>query len=82
MNRIQISKALAIAQSSEDLSDVDDSTLIGYGLPDFTTTYVTLRQVAKMLRWQCFYFTGEINAEEFDQFCKLAKNRILIIENA
>lgn len=56
MKPTEIKLATSIARdSSIDLSDVDDGILFGFGLPDFKPVTVSLRVVAKCMRWQCSY---------------------------
>jgi len=79
MNKKEIVQALAIAKSNEDLSAVDDNVMIGYGLKDFKPIHLTLRQVAKVIRWDCIRFNGELDSEEFDDFCRIAKTKFVIV---
>ena len=56
MNAKEMRAALELAQSSADLSKVDDAPLFGCGLPDWVVMQPTIEQVAKLVRWQCQYF--------------------------
>lgn len=78
MTNKQITKALELAYSNESFSQVDISTFMGYGKKGFQPIHCTLRQVAYVIRSQCFQFNGEIDAEEFDDFCQYARKLFIV----
>ena len=79
MTKQQFSQAWTLAQSPQDLN-VDEDVLFGCGLPDFQPAYCTIEQVAKLLRWQCFYiFGGGFDAEELNNMGKIARRKFLIV---
>lgn len=83
MTKAEFSEALKIARSSRDLSDVDDSTLYGCGLPEFKyPVYVTIDMVAKLLRWQCCsIFSNDTiaDAQELDNMAHIARRKFQIV---
>ena len=80
MKLSQFSQAAKIAADlSIDLSDEDDSILFGCGLPGFKPVYVTLRQVAKFIRWQTLCFNGAIDTNEMQECARIAKKSFLVI---
>ena len=81
MNKNEFAAAFKIAKSEKDLSNVDDSTLWGCGLPEFKPVAVTLDQVAKFIRWQCFTFAGTIDAKELDDCHEIARRKFLCVES-
>jgi len=66
MLKDQFDRAFAIARSKADLSQVDDSILFGYGLPDFAPVTVPIETVAKTIRWQALQFNGQWDTEELE----------------
>ncbi len=83
MTKQEFSAAVKIATSPRDLSDVDDSTLIGCGLPEFTyPVYVTVEMVAKLIRWQCcgiFSNSTIVDAQELDNMAHIARRKFQIV---
>lgn len=79
MTKSEMSAALSIAQSDADLMNEDISVFNGYGLHDFATVYVTLRQVACIIRWQAAFLNGNWDAHEITQIADLGRSRFQII---
>lgn len=79
MTKEQFSAALAIARSDRDLSTVDDSILYGCGLSDFQPVTVTIEPVAKMLRWQCLQFNGEIDQNELNNMKSIFRRKVFVV---
>lgn len=67
MNAAEYKAAFAIADdTSIDLSGEDISIFDGYGLPDFKPVVATLRQVARLMRWQALYMMTKPGASRWD----------------
>ena len=80
MTLVQFQAAFAIAKDFDrDLSNVDDSTLYGYGLDDFKPVHTTLEAVAKTIRWQALQFNGEWNAEALNEVAELGRRNFLVL---
>jgi hypothetical protein len=83
MTKTEFSEAVKIATSSRDLSNVDDSILIGCGLPDFNyPVYVTVEMVAKLVRWQCcgiFSNSTIVDSQELDNMAHIARRKFQIV---
>jgi hypothetical protein len=81
MTRQETNAAFAIADNQEIslYPDVDTSIFDGFGLRDFQPVYVTLRQVAALMRWQALQFNGEWNAEALNDVVKVGRTRFLIL---
>jgi hypothetical protein len=80
MTLVQFQKAFAIANDvSIDLSNVDDSSLFGCGLPRFKPVHTTLEAVAKMIRWQAMQFNGQWNAEALNEVAEVGRKNFLIL---
>jgi hypothetical protein len=73
MTKKQISLALEMAKSNTDFSGIDLKPFFGYALRDFKPLNCTIEAVASLMRYQCFQMNGEIDTEEFDDFCDYAK---------
>ncbi len=80
MNKAEMTQALAIAKDSTiDLLNEDISLFDGYGMEDFTPVHVTLRQVARVIRWQAQYMNGTWNAAEINMIAHYGRKRFMII---
>ena len=76
----EFQSAFSIAKDfNRDLSNVDDSILYGYGLPEFKPVYMTLEAVAKTIRWQALQFNGQWDAQELDEVARLGRKNFLVL---
>lgn len=76
----QFQEAFAIAKDFDrDLSNVDDSVLYGYGLPEFRQVHTTLEAVAKTIRWQSLQFNGQWNAVALNEVVELGRRNFLVL---
>ena len=78
MTKQEFGKAVEIAHSDENLSQIDDSIFLGCGLPEFEPVTVTIRQVAKFVRWQALQFNGEFDAFALDACANVSRRNFLI----
>jgi len=79
VNKAQLDQAMDIARSDRDLSNFDDELLHGYGLASFKPVSVCLEAVARMIRWQCIYINGGIDADALDQLVRVFRHHVTII---
>lgn len=81
MNKKEFSEILEIVQNKEiDLSEIDELILHGCALPEFKyPVYVTRKQVAKLIRWDCLMWNGEFNSEELNQIGIIGKRKFRIV---
>jgi len=79
MNKAQFSAALKIATSDKDLSSVDNSHIIGYGLPDFKPVVITLDMVAKEIRHNSFTFAGTIDPKGLAEVFTYGKRAFMVV---
>lgn len=80
MNKAEMTQALAIAKDNTiDLLNEDISLFDGYGLSDFVPVHVTLRQVARIIRWQAQCLDGTWDANEINQIANKGRKRFMII---
>lgn len=80
MTRAEFNRAVLIAQSKADLSQVSDDHLHGCGLPGFEPVQTTLAAVAKFLRWQCQYIFGNgWDEQEMNNCWRIARSKFNIV---
>lgn len=81
MNKKEFTEIMEIVTNQEiDLSDVDELILHGCALPDYQyPVYVTRKQVAKLIRWDCLQFNGEFDAEELNNIGIIGKRKFRIV---
>lgn len=81
MNKREFSESLAIAKdSSVDLQKDDMDIFSGFGLPDFPVeVFVTIRQIARLIRWQCFCFDGSIDSYELNEIGRIGRRKFQVI---
>ena len=82
MTKDELNKAADIAQSDTDLSNETDQIHIfdGFALPDFKPVYVTIEQVAALIRWQCVLLNGAgFNADAFDEVARIGKRKFIVV---
>ena len=78
MNIQDYSEALAIAQSKADLTNEDIDIFFGFGLKDFLPVTVTVRQVARLMRWQAGMGDGSWSASELNSIADFGRKRFII----
>lgn len=67
MNQADFKRAFALADSTADLSHVDDSILHGCALSDFQPVSATIEVVAAFLRWQALHIMYKEGGSRWDQ---------------
>lgn len=84
MNLTQFQLACKIAKSSESLINEDIDLFDGFALPDFQPVYCTIRQVARLIRWQVgwqsFRYSWTWDPEELNLIGNLGRKRFLIVD--
>ena len=79
MTKQELQAATAIAMDkTQDLSNVDDGIFWGFGLPSFDSVNVTLRQVAKLIRWQAVMWNGELDAAMYNEVAIAGRRKFSI----
>jgi len=80
MTKQEISKALAMAQDDGFRANYNDLVVFdNYGCQNFQKVYVTLSSVASLIRWQCVYFNGGVDLNEFNNLAIIAKTKFQIV---
>lgn len=81
MKNSDFARALRLAQDlSQDLSQVDDSAIFGCGLPGFKPVFVTVKQVAKFIRWQSLCLNGNFDSEAIAECAQIARKVFVTID--
>lgn len=84
MLKKEFSEAFEIASNQKIELDNENAPIDifdGFGLKDFQPVYVTIKQVARLIRWQCSYIYGAsgFDAENLNEIGHYGKKRFLII---
>jgi hypothetical protein len=77
----ELKRAMQLAEDYEnvDLSKEDIEVFVGFGLSDFKPVYVTIRQVARLIRWQAQLWNGEWDSEALQEIANYGRKRFKII---
>ena len=79
MTRPQLSRALNLALTDTDLSREDISQFWLFGTKDYTQRFVTIRQVARLIRWQCVMFNGSVDSKALDEVAQVARRKFIVV---
>jgi hypothetical protein len=80
MTKSQLAAAFDLAKTSVDLSAESIDVFLGYALPAFDTVYVTIGQVARLIRWECGTFAGTWDMEAFQTLAHVGRARFQVLE--
>ena len=79
MNKNELSQAFDLARSKADLSQENIDIFDGFGLDEFKSVYVTIGQVARLIRWQCGCFDGSWDSHNLQEIAFFGRKRFTII---
>ena len=81
MNKAEILIVVDELRNNISYPDVDISSMIGCGLPDFPKgKFVRKEAIVMHLRWQCLFLNGKIDEEELsNELYLLKKNQIIMV---
>jgi len=79
MTKQEFTAALAIAKSDDDLRPVNIDVFNGYGLTGFKLVYVTIEQIARLIRWQAGRFDGQWDSTEINEIGRLGRRLFRVI---
>ncbi len=79
MNKAEFQKAFVIAESDEDLTNVDIDSMIGFGLRGFKKVAVTCRMMARMIRYQAMQMNGEWDSVELASLRGFARTKFEVV---
>lgn len=79
MTKAELSAALKLALTKENLSNENIDHFDGFGLRDFQPTTCTIKQLARLIRWQCFCLDGSIDQNNLNEIAFHGKKRFVVI---
>ncbi len=80
MTKTQFAQCATVARNLEiDLSTEDLTPFDGCGLSGFKPIFVTVKQVARFIRWQSLCFNGEVDSKELQDCAEIARRSFTLI---
>lgn len=79
MNNDDFKRAFALADSDENLSLEDIDIFHGCALPGFSPVVATIRQVARIIRWQAANMGGGWDAEELTSLRDIFRRKVTMV---
>jgi hypothetical protein len=79
MTNQEFKQAFKIAESDETLTNEAADLFNGFGLNNFKPVFVTLRQVAELMRWQAKFLNGTWDMDALNEIGRLGRYRFKII---
>ena len=81
MTKKELSQAYALAISDTVISPEEASIDVfdGFGLKDFDKVYVTIKQIARLIRWQAICFDGSIDSDAMQEIGYCGRKSFLVI---
>lgn len=79
MTKKEFKQAFSVAQSNEDLSSEPLEHFYGFGLKDFKPVCATIRQVARLMRYQAQYMDGTWDMNELTAIQEYGRRKFQII---
>jgi hypothetical protein len=79
MTKQQLSQAVELAESEEVLSGEDIGHFDGFGLGGFQPVTCTIRQLARLVRWQCVRLDLTVDADALNEIATLGKRRFMVV---
>jgi len=79
MTKNELSDAFTLAQSPDTLGNAEMDLFYGFGLPGFAPVYCTLRDVARLIRWQCSQLNGGWDREALQEIATHGRKRFQVI---
>ncbi len=78
MTKQELGCAFEIAKSSADLIN-ENEPFNGFALPEFRPLLCTVREVARLIRWQCQRFNGTWDMEALAEIREAGRRKFEII---
>lgn len=79
MNTAQFKQACSLAFSAANLPPDTLEIFDGFGLRNFRPVFVSLNQVASLIRWQCSQLNGGIDSEALGEVLAFGRKRFQIV---
>ncbi len=78
MTKAQLSKAVRLAKSDVTITE-DIDIFHGFGRNDFEPVYVTIEQVARLIRWQCGCMDGTWDSYNLQEIARYGRARFHVL---
>jgi len=79
MTKDEFKEAFALAESQADLSEADIDVFCGFANGGYGPVYVTIQQVARLIRWQAQYLNGQWDNEALREIAERGRGRFQIV---
>jgi len=81
MTAAEFKQAVTLSRDNANpkVNGADMNCFDGFGLPNFQPVYVTVFQVARLIRWQAVQLNGEFDQVALDEVKRCGRNRFQII---
>lgn len=79
MTKNQLNRAMEMAKSDADLSNVDTGIFHGFGLMSFKPVWCTIDQIAALIRWQVIQFNGGTDSEALQELANVGRKKFLVL---
>lgn len=79
MTTQEFKEAFKIAESKEDLSQHDIGVFDGFGLQEFETVTVHVKQVARLIRYQAQYMNGGWDADALNEVREFGRRKFIVV---
>ena len=82
MNKKEFSRAYALAISNQVIKPEEASIAIfdGFGFESFDKVYVTVKQVARLIRWQTVCLDGSIDQDNLQEIGECGRRKFLFLD--
>jgi hypothetical protein len=76
----------AFAMASDDSFEYDglafmrDTPFLGFALKDFNPVAVTVRDVAKLIKYQCWFMNGDLDHEALNEIREHGRRKFIILD--
>lgn len=79
MTTQEFKAAFKLANSGQDLSNIEMDHLFGFGLRDFRPVTTTIGAVARVLRWQGMQFNGQWDMTAVNEVREVGRYKFIIV---
>ena len=79
MRKAELSEALKLAQDPNVDLSAEDDLFNGFGLPDFKPVTCTIRQLAKLVRWQCICLNGAVDGNNLNEIAEIGRKKFIVV---
>lgn len=79
MTKNEFKQAFALAESGADLSMASIDAFYGFGSRQFETVWVTIQQVARLIRWQAQYLSGGWDSDALTEVAQAGRRKFQIV---